>query len=112
MGLSRYPRIGQRIAPAMLRDILDIEIPSGLIPDSAGKFSKLADLDETVWQITSKENCDQLATLVVKEVHRNLKRLPLMLKISTLPGAGSKIPLAETVSTLASRSDRHKKYRA
>lgn len=95
MGLSRYPRIGQRIAPAMLRDILDIEIPSGLLPDSTGKFRKLADLDETVWQTASKENCDQLAALVVKEVHRNLKRLPLMLKISTLPGTDSKIPLAE-----------------
>jgi len=95
MGLSRYPRIGQRIAPAMLRDILNIEIPSGLLPDSTGKFSKLADLDERVWQTASKENCDQLAALVVKEVHRNLRRLPVMVRISTLPATVSKIPLAE-----------------
>ena len=42
MGLSRYPRFGQRIAPAMLHEILDVKIPSGLLPDSAGKFRKLA----------------------------------------------------------------------
>ena len=95
MGLSRYPRIGQRIAPAALRDILDVEIPSGSLPDSAGKFRKLADLDESIWQTASEESCELLTTLVVKEVHRNLKRLPVMIRISTLPVAVSKIPLAE-----------------
>jgi hypothetical protein len=34
----------------MLRDVLDVEIPSGLLPGSAGKFRKLADLDKSIWQ--------------------------------------------------------------
>jgi hypothetical protein len=95
MGLSRYPRLGQRIAPAMLHDILDVEIPFGLLPTSADKFRKLADLNESIWQTASEETCKLLAALVVKEVHRNLKRLPVMVRISTLPEAVSKIPLAE-----------------
>ena len=95
MGLSRYPRFGQRIAPAMLHEILDVKIPSGLLPDSAGKFRKLADLDESIWQTASEKNCKLLAEFVVKEVHRNLRRLPVMVRISTLPAAVSKIPLAE-----------------
>ena len=95
MGLSRYPRIGQRIAPEMLRDVLDIEIPSGFLPENTGKFIKLADLDESIWQMATETTCDLLATLVVKEVHRKLRRLPVMVRISTLPTTVSKIPLAD-----------------
>jgi hypothetical protein len=84
MGLSKYPRFGQRIAPAILRDILEAEIPSGILPDSAGKFRKLADLDESIWHSASKITCKLLAKFVVKEVHRNFKRLPLMVRIRTL----------------------------
>jgi hypothetical protein len=94
MGFSKYPRFGQRIAPAILRDILEAEIPSGILPGSAVKFRKLADLDESIWHTTSGTNCKLLAKLVVKEVHRNLRRLPLMLRISTLSSPTSKIPLA------------------
>jgi hypothetical protein len=94
MGLSKYPRFGQRIAPAILRDILKAEIPSGILPDSAGKFRKLADLDESIWHTASEKTCKQLAKLVVKEVHRNLRRLPLMVRISTLSSIASRIPLA------------------
>src|SRR5881396_1331580 len=94
MGLSRYPRFGQRIAPSTLRDILDVEIPSGILPNSAGRFRMLADLDESIWQTASEKTCKALATLVVKEVHRNLGRLPVMLRISTLSATDSKIPLA------------------
>jgi hypothetical protein len=95
MGLSRYPRIGQRIAPAILHDVLNVEIPLGFFHNSAGKFRTLANLDESIWQTTSEKTCEQLAALVVKEVHRNLRRLPVMVRISTLPTDVSKIPLAE-----------------
>lgn len=79
----------------MLRDILDVEIPFGVLPASAGELRKLADLDESVWQVASEKTCTLLASLVVREVHRNLRRLPLLIRISTLPAAVSKIPLAE-----------------
>jgi len=94
MGISKYPRFGQRIAPAMLEDILQVAIPPGFLPDTAVKFKRLADLDESIWQTAPEKTCRVLADLVVNEVHRNLGRLPVMLRISSLGAASSKIPLA------------------
>lgn len=94
MGFSKYPRFGQRIAPATLQDILNADIPPGLLSVRTGKFNRLADLDESVWQTESEQICETLACLVVREVHKNLRRLPVMLRISSLPASVPKIPLA------------------
>jgi hypothetical protein len=77
MGISKYPRFGQRLAPSTLYDILGAEIPYDVFPRATGNFKSLADLNESIWQMASKETCMHLANMVVAEVHRNLKRLPL-----------------------------------
>ena len=94
MGFSKYPRHGQRIAPAILRDILQTKIPSGILPKSAEKYKCLADLDDSIWQIASKETCTLLADLVVKELHSNINRLSLIIQFTTLHVDVPKIPLS------------------
>jgi hypothetical protein len=69
MGLSKYPRIGQRIAPSTLKDILTAVIPSGIFPDR--RYVKLADLDETVWQSASPNDCKLLGNYVLQAVKQN-----------------------------------------
>jgi len=68
MGISKYPRFGQRIAPATLRDILSVETPSGILSDVTGKFAQLAGLDESAWHSASQKDCRLLGSFVVREV--------------------------------------------
>ena len=95
MGISKYPRFGQRIAPASLRDILMAAVPSGILSDREGRFAQLADLDEGVWRLASQNDCRLLANDVVREVHRNLKRIPVTVKVTKLSEISSTIPLRE-----------------
>jgi len=88
MGISKYPRPGQRIAPATLAEFLDVPLPLEFRHFAAGRFEKLADLDETVWQHASSSKCRILAKLVLNQVHRNLtrvknKQLPKLLQPTT-----------------------------
>ena len=89
MGISKYPRPGQRIAPATLAEILDVPLPPELRRLAVGHFEKLADLDETVWEYVPASKCRILADLVLKQVKRCLMRvmskpLPKLLQPTTL----------------------------
>lgn len=95
MGISKFPRFGQRIAPATLRDILMVAVPPGILPAREGRFEQLADLDEGVWRLASQSDCRLLANGVVREVHRNLKRIPVTVKITKLSEISPTIPLRE-----------------
>ena len=75
MGISKYPRPGQRIAPATLAEILDVPLPPEFGYLAAGRFKKLADLDESVWQHASVKACRNLANLVLHQVKQNLTRV-------------------------------------
>ena len=70
MGISRYPRVGQRIAPATLREILNVAIPRKILGSEIVPYSKLADLDETVWRWLPELTCRRLADEVVQQVRR------------------------------------------
>ena len=65
--LNRYPRQGERIAPATLREFL-----LNLLPESfqaePGRELRLCDVDETAWDRFSAEQIDELAGLVVDRV--------------------------------------------
>ena len=77
MGISRYPRPGYRIAPSLLREILDIEI--NVHQMKGGSISiKLCDLDETVWGRFDAETCERLAEAVVSRVRTNIRLVPSM----------------------------------
>ncbi len=110
MGLSRYPRPGQRIAPAMLRDILAAATPSGILKNIEGRYAQLATLDETVWQSASQNDCKLLGNFVIREVQRNLGRIPVMLKFSTLALIARRIPLVELDLELRTFNALNKKF--
>src|SRR5213075_1021399 len=64
IGVSRYPRRGQRIAPETLRPLLNVPIPDGRV--GGGTF--LCDLDETAWERFGEKTCRKLAETVVKRL--------------------------------------------
>lgn len=92
MGMSKYPRRGQRIAPASLRDILNVPIPEKY-SSVTRRFAQLADLDETVWVSANTKTCLGLAELVVQRVRHNPARLPVGLKVGVLAECEREIPL-------------------
>jgi len=94
MGISKYPRPGQRIAPATLREILDVPVPLEFGHFAAGRFEKLADLDETVWHHTSAATCRVLAKLVLHQVQRSLTRSPEAVKSKPLPKSHQPTPVS------------------
>ena len=85
MGTSKYPRPGQRISPATLREILDVPVPLEIGDLATGHFEKLADLDETVWDHASASTCKDLAKLVLDQVQRSLSELRGELSGKRLP---------------------------
>ena len=53
VGISRYPRLGQRLAPETLRPLLAVSIPDGRV----GSGNLLCDLDESAWERFSEKTC-------------------------------------------------------
>ena len=73
-GGNRYPRPGERIAPATLRQVLLVRAPSHLVHGTAAEGLKLADLDESVWERLDPGLIEALAELVVSHVAANCGR--------------------------------------
>lgn len=67
-GVNRYPRLGERIAPATLRQGLLQEAPPALVASSGVSGLRLCDLDETVWSMFSEQVVAELARTVVARV--------------------------------------------
>jgi hypothetical protein len=93
MAESRYPRAGHRVAPAMLRTLLEVPVPAAYA--AHGGPMLLADLDETTWQRFSDAECRALSRLVVRTVaskaraptfpgHQHVPRLPEGLTLADL----------------------------
>ena len=86
MGISRYPRPGQRIAPLALREILNAPLPDHLLGHSRpAHMHKLSDLDETAWSHFGPEVCRQLGEAVVSGVRGQLNSAPRSLRTRRLP---------------------------
>lgn len=82
MGSTRYPRRGHRLAPATLRDVLQIPLP-----DPWGKAHPgimLCDLDETAWDRFGRAACESLAQEVIRAVGR-AARMPTPMAQRALP---------------------------
>lgn len=90
-GVNRYPRPGERIAPATLSQVLLEEIPDGLVHGTPAAGLRLADLDESTWEKLPRELIEGLAELVVDRVstgsarkaleHRHFPRPPEGLRL-------------------------------
>ena len=73
---NRYPRPGERIAPATLRQVLMDRVPRDLGGDAVDGL-RLADLDESAWSKFDRDQIDELAELVVSRVAANAARRSL-----------------------------------
>ncbi len=67
-GVHRYPRPGERIAPATLRRVLLDHVPERLVGKVGRHGLRLADLDESTWNKFPREVIEKLAELVVSRV--------------------------------------------
>jgi len=92
--VCRYPRRGERVAPATLRTLLLDEAPQRLVGGTAAAGSRLCDLDESVWEKLPPDVVVQLGDLVVAKVaagcarkailQRRLPRLPEQARLADL----------------------------
>jgi hypothetical protein len=83
MGRSRYPRRGHRIAPAILKELLEVPVPTKYLPSPGGRIL-LCDLDESSWDRFGEETCRALAGEVLGAVGRTA-RMPLSIGDRRLP---------------------------
>jgi len=94
-GINRYPRRGERVAPATLSQILMEPIPRHLVAGTRLEDLRLADLDETVWGKLSPEVISELAEIVLARVaagcarrvfhQRHFPRPPKTVRLDQLP---------------------------
>lgn len=64
----RYPRIGDRIAPATLRQGLLEPVPADLVAGTMATGLRLGELDETIWEKLPAETILALAEVIVARV--------------------------------------------
>jgi len=64
VGISKYPRRGQRLAPETLRSLLAVPIPDGRV----GSGSLLCDLDESAWDRFGEKTSRKLADAILKHL--------------------------------------------
>lgn len=71
MKTARYPHPGHRIAPYALHEILDVEIPSGILGNRTLHI-RLCDLDETAWERFDFQVCKRLGEEVMSVVRKQI----------------------------------------
>ena len=81
VGISRYPRLGQRLAPETLRPLLAVSIPDGRV----GSGNLLCDLDESAWERFSEKTCRKLADAVLKHLVSQQNALRVRFARTRLP---------------------------
>ena len=84
MPISRYPRPGQRLAPASLGDLLDAPVPRRLIGWADKDRIRFADLDETAWTRFGAA-CRALAKAVVQQVQGRISPPPDAVRDRAIP---------------------------
>ena len=84
MGRSRYPRRGHRLAPATLRELLQVPVPAKYLRVQDDTPVLLCDLDESSWERFTEETCHELAVEVVRAVGR-AARMPMPIGDQRLP---------------------------
>ena len=94
-GINRYPRPGDRIAPATLSQVLMEPLPRTLVEGTPADGLRLADLDETTWAKLPPETITELAEIVLARVsagcvrrvfhQRHFPRPPKSVRLDQLP---------------------------
>jgi len=75
-GGNRYPRVGERLVPTVLREFLTYPVPGMYLRDKgpaegkdSGRGMRLCDLDEGAWERFSAEDLKELSGLVIRRVN-------------------------------------------
>jgi Sigma-70, region 4 len=82
MPISTYPRPGTRLAPATLRDILNVPLSKNL---QGQRYATLSDLDEHTWTHFARSTCEEMGRRVILEVARRSHSLPSSMRQMHLP---------------------------
>jgi hypothetical protein len=85
MPLSRFPRHEFRLAPASLREVLELPLPRAFRNKASSGTLNLCDLDEYAWQKFSPEACVCLGQVVVETVRRAINALPMNIQRRLIP---------------------------
>jgi hypothetical protein len=85
MAVRGYPRHGLRLAPKSLIELLDIPMSRHLLARTSGAVTRLADLDEAVWDLFDEETCRELAESVIQAVPSVSTHLPPLVRNRLLP---------------------------
>ncbi len=95
MAKSRYPRVGHRLAPMALREMLEAPLPAKFCNgDDANLPQRLCDLDETAWKRFSEETCQELAAVVIKAIG-GAARAPMPIGDRHIPSIPKGMTLAD-----------------
>lgn len=95
MAKSRYPRVGHRLAPKALRELLKTPLPAEFCNgEDANAPQQLCDLDETAWERFGEEACQELAERVIKTVG-GAARAPMAVGNRRIPSIPSGMTLAD-----------------
>lgn len=84
MGTSRYPRRGHRLAPATLRELLEVPVPAKYRNAQTPPGLQLCDLDESAWELFDEATCQALAGEILRTVGR-AARMPMQIADRRLP---------------------------
>lgn len=93
MARTGYPRPGHRLAPATLREILQVPLPAEYLGDRGRGEEFLCDLDETAWERFGTGRCRALAQHVLRVVGRAAR--------TAMPIADRRLPPIPEGMTLA-----------
>ena len=94
MGRSRYPRRGHRLAPATLKELLEVPVPGRYTSGTDSPTLLLSDLDESAWERFGDDVCGSLAREVIRTVG-NSARGPMSLADRRLPALPAGMKLAD-----------------
>jgi hypothetical protein len=85
MGTSPYPRLGFRLAPRSLQEILDVPVLDSQIEQPALLNLKCSELDENSWVHFNRRTCRELGKVIVRQTSAQLRSLPKEVLTRPLP---------------------------
>lgn len=81
VGISKYPRYGNKIAPTLLQQYLNISLLDKRIVSEL----KLCDLDESSWNRFSEKTCHKLGAMVIDHLKTKLGQIRANLSQAAVP---------------------------
>ncbi len=75
MPISHYPRVGERLAPQALSDILDVRVCDSVRVGQLPARIRFNQLNESIWERTTPHHCEELAQALIGIVRLSLPQM-------------------------------------